>query len=140
MPPIKDLLIVWRELNRTEIPIIDEQHRGIVSIINSVHHAIGSKKDILILEPATETLMAYSRIHFATESELLEESKYPHLENHNKLHDKLIKDMTKNFIDSKKERDPGIMLGFLKDWWLNHINKEDMLYKKHLLDYLGLSK
>jgi hemerythrin len=136
---MKGLLIIWRDVNMMEIPIIDEQHRGIVSIINSLHNAIGSKRDSQILEPATEMLVAYTKIHFLTEHDLLEESAYPELPAHDKLHDTLIQEMKKNFYESRKEKDPGIMLDFLKDWWLEHINKEDMLYKKHLKEFLGIA-
>ncbi|MDR2351665.1 MAG: bacteriohemerythrin [Deltaproteobacteria bacterium] len=135
---MKKLLIIWRDVNKTDIPIIDEQHRGIVSVINSLHDSLGTKREIQILEPATEMLVAYSKIHFMTEYELLEESNYPDLVAHNKLHEKLIKDMTKHFYESRNEKDSSIMLDFLKEWWLNHINKEDMRYKVHLKKYLGI--
>ncbi|MDR2405623.1 MAG: bacteriohemerythrin [Deltaproteobacteria bacterium] len=137
---MKKLLIVWRDVNRTDIPIIDEQHRGIVTVINSLHEAIGTKREIKILEPATEMLLAYSKLHFMTEYELLEDSKYPALEAHNKLHDQLIKDMAKHFSASRKEKDLTIMLDFLKAWWLNHINREDMLYKEHLKKFLKIDE
>jgi hemerythrin len=137
---VKGLLIVWRDVNQTGIPIIDEQHRGIVSIINSVHDSLGTKREEAILEPATGMLLAYTRLHFRNEHDLLEESGYPGLKEHDKLHEKLIADMSKHFRESKKGNDTGIMLGFLKGWWLDHINREDMLYKEHLRAFLGLDK
>jgi hemerythrin len=133
---MKELLIVWREVNRTDIPIIDEQHRGIVTVINSLHNSIGTRRAAQILLSATEMLLAYTTIHFMTEYDLLKESEYPELDSHNKLHEKLVRDMQKTFYEAKGEKDPGIMLQFLKDWWLNHINIEDMKYKEHLGRYL----
>ena len=29
-----------------------------------------------------------------------------------------------------------LLLDFLKKWWITHINEEDMLYARHLLDYV----
>ena len=36
----QDLYIIWNDKNNTGVPIIDEQHKCIVGIINSLHYFI----------------------------------------------------------------------------------------------------
>jgi hemerythrin len=61
------LYIVWNEYNNLGIAVIDEQHRGIVAIINSLHYFIqeGQGEDVLV--PTLGMLEHYTRIHFLTE-------------------------------------------------------------------------
>jgi hemerythrin len=133
------LLIVWHEPHLTGIQILDEQHRGIVSIINTIHHSIFSQPRDPIVRPAAAMVMGYTRIHFQTEMDLLEESGYPRREEHQRHHEQLIRDFTR-ILDKhghfKIDDDPQELLDFLKDWWLNHITAEDMAYSGHLKEYL----
>ncbi len=41
-----DLYIIWHPDNDLGIPIIDEQHRGLVSAINSLHYFIKADKGV----------------------------------------------------------------------------------------------
>jgi hemerythrin len=132
---MKNLLIVWSDINTTGHPIIDEQHRGIVSIINSLYYAINSPRAKDFLEPASKMLMAYTIIHFDTEIDILESSGYPDLEEHRQQHEKLVTDTQRYSLSSLKNDDSRIMISFLKDWWMTHINKEDMRYKEHLANF-----
>jgi len=45
------LYIVWSDNNSVGIPIIDEQHRGIISTINSLHFFIQAGHGDEILKP-----------------------------------------------------------------------------------------
>lgn len=133
-----NLLIVWTDLNQTGIPIIDEQHRGIVSIINSFHYVQADERGSDFLEPTANMITEYTKIHFATEADLLEQSDYPDLDNHLKLHHHLITSSKLFAFESKKKDDPRVYLNFLKSWWIHHINEEDKKYCPHLLKYLGI--
>ncbi|MDR1050192.1 MAG: hemerythrin family protein [Deltaproteobacteria bacterium] len=128
----QNLLIVWNDINIVGIPIIDEQHRGIVSVINSLHFALNGPRAEDFLEPVTKMLRAYTIVHFDTETDILEAAEYPDLENHRRQHEKLVSDTDRYALSSLKNEDSRIMISFLKDWWTTHINKEDMLYKDHL--------
>jgi hemerythrin len=124
----KTLYIVWSEENEVGIPIIDEQHRGIISTINSLHYFMQTGKSGEIIKPILIMLEQYTIIHFNTEESLIEDAGYPDLENHRKLHDNLLANTRNFFIELNKSEDPAILLKFLKDWWLTHINVEDKKY------------
>ena len=132
-----NLLIVLNEPNMLGINILDEQHRGIVSIINSLHYSMSVRGDETLLKPTTEMIIGYTQIHFKTETELLAESGYPKLREHRALHDQLIADADNIFQRCLKEGgDPAPFLNFLKEWWLVHITREDKAYSGHLVEYL----
>ena len=130
------LLIVWNDVHATGISIIDEQHRGIVSTINSLFYMIRSKQAQHILVPTILMMEQYTKIHFFTEEKLLESSGYPGFKEHKKLHDKLISQMITVSRESLRNIDPDSFLSFLKHWWINHINKNDRDYVEHIRQYL----
>ena len=80
------LYIVWDESNNLGIPIIDEQHRGIVTIINSLHHCIRQGQGEDAIRPIMTMLEQYTVIHFKTEEWFMKEAGYPELEAHLALH------------------------------------------------------
>ena len=123
------LFIKWGESNEIGISLIDEQHRGIVSIINTFYYQMGKKMDNKMLYSCiSDTMKNYSRIHFITEEGFLEAIKYSHFEQHVALHRSLSQEIDE--IESKgiKDNDARPLLDFLKKWWLEHINQEDQLY------------
>ncbi len=122
------LYIVWSDNNKIGIPIIDEQHRGIISTINSLHYFILTRHGDEIIKPTLITLEQYVDIHFKTEEALMAEASYPALEEHIVLHKELA-EKTKNLsINANRNKDSDMVLKFLKEWWLDHINGEDMKY------------
>ena len=134
-----NLLIVMAEPFLTRIKILDEQHRGIVSIINALHYALYAGHRDTIMEPTAAMIMGYTRIHFETEMDLLEESGYSKRAEHQELHEELINDFERIAAAAgyfKADGDPMELLEFLKHWWKNHITIEDMAYGAHLKEYL----
>ena len=131
---LRPLFIIWRECNDTGIALIDEQHRGIVSIINTFYYLAGmTKRDKKLYLQIIATIFDYSSIHFATEEGMLEACEYSDIENHKELHKTLLLDMERIKHDIIAENDPTLLLDFLKKWWIEHINEKDMLYAPHLL-------
>jgi len=131
-----NLLIVWHDSNLTGINILDEEHRGIVSIINALHYSLFVRKNDALLHSIVEMIMGYSKIHFETEMELLKDSDYPRRLEHHGLHEQLIAESDRIFQECLHgSGDSNSYLKFLKDWWLVHINREDKAYSGHLLEY-----
>jgi len=127
----RTLYIIWSDENKLGIPIIDEQHRGIISTIstiNSLHYFIEIGHGEEILKPILTMLAQYTEIHFKTEEALMAEASYPDIEEHRVLHKTLIKKTKKLSIEVNRDKDEGRVLKFLKGWWLGHINKEDRKY------------
>jgi len=131
------LFVKWNERNNTGIALIDEQHRGIVSIINTFYYLmIHGKSNQMLYACISDTLKNYSRIHFITEEAFLEESGYKDIEAHKKLHRHLSLEIEHVEYQGIRSNDPRPLLDFLKKWWIEHINEEDQVYAKHLCAYL----
>lgn len=127
------LFIKWQECNDTGIALIDEQHRGIVSIINSFHYLTQKDRGHSVLYSCiSDTMRNYSRIHFITEELMLKATKYPDFEKHKELHRSLTLEIERIEHATNIENDARLLLGFLKKWWIEHINEQDMQFVPHL--------
>jgi hemerythrin-like metal-binding protein len=132
----RPLFIKWQEKNNTGIDLIDEQHRGIVSIINSFHYLTekGMCNNDLFLS-VSNTIKSYSNIHFLTEERILKAAAYPDIGTQIAIHRSLSSETARVEQAAVKEKDPMLLLKFLKKWWLEHINEQDMLYVPCLRAY-----
>lgn len=122
------LYIIWQESANLGIPIIDEQHRAIVTTINSLYYFIQEGRGLEALRPTFGVLDQYTRIHFITEEELMRRAGFDGLEEHIALHEELSEKMKTIARESISSKEPELALEFLKKWWLDHINGEDRLY------------
>lgn len=121
-----NLYITWKKEYNTGISIIDEQHRGIISTINSLYHFIQDGHGDEILDSTMLTLEQYIKIHFQTEEALLQKANYPEYDSHVKLHKKWSE--RTRMLSLKENTDPTVVLKFLRNWWMEHINIEDRKY------------
>jgi len=129
-----NVFIIWNPDYNLKIPIIDDQHRGIVTIINSLYFGIQNEYIDDMLVPIIDMINDYTKIHFQIEEDLLERCRFPDAEKHRALHDELISKLVKIGRRSALEKDPYQFLDFLKTWWINHICVEDLVFQKYLTE------
>jgi hemerythrin len=123
------LYIVWTDRNNLNIPIIDEQHKGIVSIINSLHYFIKQGIGFQALLPTIIIMEQYSIIHFEAEQMMLKKYEYPDYDNHFMLHAQLRENIKAIKAQTFLNKDSDAVINFLKNWWIHHINVEDKKYE-----------
>jgi hemerythrin-like metal-binding protein len=63
-----------------------------------------------------------------TEESLMAEAGYPALEEHILLHKELVRKTENVSREVFMDKDLDMILKFLKEWWSDHINKEDRKY------------
>ena len=132
------LFIRWEEeVHKTGLTILDEQHRGLVSLINSFYFHKNDPFIERILVPTALMTINFAKIHFITEQELMTEAAYPEAEDHILVHEKLFKDLINVEMKSRKAKDADGFLAFLKTWWVEHVNDYDRRYVPHLKAYFG---
>jgi len=129
---MKNIYIIWTEGNSVGVPILDEQHKGIVSTINTLHYFLNQGSERQILKQTLAILENYTAIHFLTEEALMEEGSYPGISSHKLLHKQLLKKTREISERSTYVDDPLGVLKFLKQWWMSHINAEDKKYMPYL--------
>ena len=137
----RPLFIVWNAKSDTGVALIDEQHKGIVSIINTFYHFMGQGMDNKILYACiSDTIKNYSRVHFITEESFLEAAGYPDIEQHKKLHRNLSLKIEQIEHEGIRANDAKPLLEFLKQWWLEHINEKDRGYAQYLLAHSAMQR
>jgi hemerythrin-like metal-binding protein len=131
------LYIVWNDVNRLGLPILDEQHRGIVAIINSYHYFFRKGREVDMIGLTLKTLEQYTALHFKTEETLLMQTAYPDLERHLSLHQKLMERTMRISREVVEQEESAIALKCLREWWMVHINEEDKRYVPHVKKDMG---
>jgi len=123
--------ISWSDLYSIGHPQMDGQHYKIINVINELST---NKNDIEKVQILINRLIDYGKTHLVDEENLLYLIEFPELTDHEKLHDQYIRMISDVASDlrSLKAADVDRLISFLKDWWQNHILREDMKYKPYL--------
>ncbi|MEW6220276.1 MAG: hemerythrin family protein [Thermodesulfobacteriota bacterium] len=130
------LYIVWQPGHEIGIPIVDEQHRGIVSTINSFYYFFQRGDAATVYKPTLDVLHHYAALHFSTEEALMRAAGYQSMGEHVALHSRFADQVHAMTVHRTHEGDVEDLLVFLRKWWLGHISNEDRKYaavvRKHL--------
>lgn len=132
----KQLFIVWAKDYETGIPILDEQRRGLVSLINSFffHRGDVSGNINSILVPTAEMFKSYVQINFATVEKLMRDSGYPDIEKYQQLHEETLAHIVAMDHKYRRYRDAQGLLDFLKEYWLRGLQEDCHGYLPYLLE------
>lgn len=130
------VFVVWNDNRATGIPLIDEQHRSILSTMNSLFHFMRKKDGAKSIIPLITTLEQHIHLHFLTEENLLRETQYAGVEEHAQHHIELSKKMKMLSARLRHSGDAEDLLAFLKTWWKDHIEVHDRAYTQHVVSYL----
>ena len=128
-----NVFIVWKPEYNLGIPIIDEQHRGIVTTINSLYFWMHNNYIKNLLPPIIDMMYDYTQIHFQIEENFLEMIDFPNAQKHHKLHHELSFELKSVGRKSMLDKNPYRFMDFLKEWWINHICCEDLIFRDYLL-------
>jgi hemerythrin-like metal-binding protein len=131
-----NVLMPWTSGLATGVKIIDEQHRKLVEIINSLYATMKSGQGKAALEKLLDDLTEYTVYHFGAEEKYFAQFKYAETAAHKKIHEEL-KAQVVSFIHNFKSGQAGLtmeLMNFLKDWLADHIQKTDKRYVKTFLD------
>ncbi len=121
--------ILWRPIYNINIEEIDEQHKGLVEIINLTTYAKTKNHPEKLKEILTK-LIEYTQVHFKFEEEHMLNNGYGKFVEHQKQHQILIKQVI-NILEELKLGDKDIfenIFTILENWLINHIQKFDREY------------
>jgi len=131
MPKTSDL-ISWNEKLTCGVKLIDDQHKGLVELVNEMfNHVTGNivqEKDYF--NRVIQEAVKYVKTHFATEEKIMIATKFKGYAEHKKEHDNFVRAVVENI----KEYETGNRLTlssftrFLKDWILSHVALMDKQY------------
>lgn len=126
------LYIVWKPEDDLGVLIIDEQHRAIVATINSLYYFIQEGWGLSALAPTLNIIKNYSNFHFKTEEGMLSKTKYAEIHSHVAAQKKFAKEVDEAAHEAIAYKDPSILLKFLKNWWITHLEQEHKEYASNL--------
>ena len=116
---------LWDETYTVGNPTLDEQHKRIFELANSLPEVVDKE----LIKGILWRLFKHVNEHFATEEKMMKDIGYPKLVEHRKLHDELItklSDISTHSFDS----DQSIFQfkKFIYDWIIEHIMNADKDY------------
>ena len=127
----------WSDTFSVKIEELDNQHKNLFSMINTLHEAIITRKTGKAHQDIIKDMVRYAQAHFKTEEEYMKKYDYPFFQNHKGEHDKFSE---KAFELQARVENSGFILpletlNFLRDWWKNHILGSDKKYSKYFTEH-----
>lgn len=125
--------IEWEDRLSVKVALFDDQHKGLVELINTLHDVIkaGETNNASL---TTELLIYYTVAHFRNEETLFQEYGYPEFEQHRKEHEDFKKDVIefKARLTAGEAVESSEFLDFLMNWLKKHILGTDNKYTAFL--------
>jgi len=125
-------IMKWNDTYSVGVEEIDNQHKGLVDLINHLFDAMSVGKANDILGTIIDQLILYAQVHFQTEEKYFDEFDFEFSDEHKDEHNSFAEEV----VEFKKGFDAGnIVLSievfrFLKDWLVNHMLGADQKYKQ----------
>ena len=126
MITIKKPLLVWTQEREVGLPIIDEQHRGIVSLINSLHFLSTQRPNSFIVEATVDMIDRYVKLHGYTEEMFFQQYHYPGIEAHQSEHIGLLNKLNELRNDSSVSVQECAKC--FMEYFINHVEEGDRKY------------
>jgi len=128
------VLFAWRNEYSVHIPQIDNQHKGLIRLINDLHSAMVEGRGQAAAATILDSLVRYTESHFSFEEGMLRQRGFSRLESHRAEHRRL----TQQVQDLREKSRSGRLIitvevmHFLKNWLANHIMGFDQTYAREL--------
>lgn len=122
---MKDL--VWDKILSVGVEEIDEDHRKLLDIFNTLNQAVMKKESMEYLAAILEELINCTAWHFSHEERLMLKHRYPEADAHKAEHRELIQnvwELQEEILRSGKPVDDG-NIEFLERWLTGHILTTD---------------
>ncbi len=123
----------WDDSIALNIPVIDEQHKGLIDMINMLHDALQKNETDRVIDEIFQKLILYVLEHFSEEERLMLSCRFPHYASHRQEHDQFVnrlKTIQIEFLDGEALGQE--TLDFLVDWLICHIKGTDQMYRRFI--------
>ena len=128
----KSEIITWSPTYSVGVKIIDDQHRGLLNLLNDLfNHVVGdADEERAYFKKVIQQAVDYVRVHFSTEEKIMSGTNFPGYPEHKKAHDVFVLTVVEKVRDYETGRKLTLIefTKFLKDWILTHIAIMDKQY------------
>jgi hemerythrin len=123
-------LLTWNHACAVGVKAMDEQHAVLMDTLNEIRLALVHGKGREQVSEALGRLIEFTRMHFASEEQLLEKHAFPGSAEHRHAHQKLLAQIEDAALRTQHNNDlhMGSILLFLRDWYMTHIEDFDSQY------------
>ena len=125
-------IIEWNPRLAIGIKVIDMRHRTLLRITNDLFTSFLYDRTVAdaYFRTIARRTVEFIRQHFIIEETMMEETRYPCLEEHRKQHREFIKELLKHIrrFETVPRRVPNRFARFLRNWILTHIAITDKKY------------
>ena len=126
----------WNDSYSTGIKRFDEQHKGIIILLNRLLDTIKVRKQTKEIGAVLSELTAFSDIHFQEEEDAMMRHGYPyysaHYEEHKRLRSK-VSELHQKHTEGDMPHTVE-MLKFISHWVDNHLKDTDINYGPFLIE------
>ena len=114
-------------------PVLNEQRRKLASIFKNMLYCITEDPDYKLFEKLLIEFTVVALKQFKLEEDCLRKHSYPKINVHTALHSSFVYQLDVYVIEAVTGTsiNPYKVVEYIRNWWLNHALKEDILHKKH---------
>ena len=122
----------WSESFRVDVSQLDDQHRTLFSLVNTLSQAIGSTGMVEGHDREKREVVEFCRTHFAEEEALMKAYAYPRYDMQKRAHESLLGQLERFVSAAERRARPRseTAVDYLKDWLIKHTLLEDLQYKE----------
>jgi hemerythrin len=115
---------------------MDDQHSILLDTLNELRLALVRGRGREHVTDIFDRLIEFTRMHFWSEEQLLEQSKYPLLEEHRSAHLRLLSELTQRArgVQYGEGAQTHHLLNYLRTSYLDHMEMMDRMYGAYLND------
>ncbi len=132
--------IVWRDQISVGNDLVDQDHRYLMCLINSIELALRQDDGTEPLVLFVKQLVDYTRFHFVREENIQKKAKYPNYAEHLKVHQEILVQIGQleqdvleyhqhakegSLVDGEREMITQNTMQLLREWVLDHVLKDD---------------
>lgn len=123
-------LLTWGHACTVGVQAMDDQHAILMDTMNELRLAQvrGNNRDERL--ELLNRLLEFTRMHFWSEEQLMEQHGFPGLDEHREEHERLLAKMRAAVQRAHHGEELQLrpLLNFLRNWYLDHIEGMDRLY------------